>query len=245
MDNFNNILKGIKENDVMVQSACETLQEKYSKKVALDLLFYLKCKHRYDIVLRLILGLFKDKQFEIEFVKLFFDILKYHFPYEKWEEYSDELMNIILNNEYAIGQEQLKVFAYTLEILYAKGTISSRTLLTTVFSYINEPDNSFGILNQETVIIRAAKAAYACNQYNIKNKIAELNNTKIEIDKQGLKGLKRIVNYYLGLCHEKVLNDKQTNYIKKSSEKGFLLANLYIEHIKFNFEASKKVVKSA
>ena len=31
MDNFNNILKGIKENDVMVQSACETLLDKYSK----------------------------------------------------------------------------------------------------------------------------------------------------------------------------------------------------------------------
>ena len=245
MDNFNNILKGIKENDIMVQSACEALQEKYSKKVALDLLLYLNFKHRYNIVLRLILGLFNDKQFDIEFVKLFCDILKSHFPYEKWEEYSDDLMNIIRNNEYAIGQEQLKVFAYTLEILYAKGTISSMVLLTTVFSYINEPDNSFGILNQETVIIKAAKVTYACNQYNIKNKIAELNNIKNQIDIQGLKGLKRIVNYYLGLCHEKVLNDKQTNYMQKSSEKGFLLASLYIEHIKFNFETSKKVVKSA
>lgn len=228
---LHNELEGIKHNSVMFNAAKEALNEGYDKATMIDAIHYMVNNHYVENALSIITKLCEESIFDVEYVTIYCNILEKHFPYKNWLDYRDRMKNVLLKSGKYLEHHNLELLANTFEILYAKGIDKDEDILALIYDFLQPNTSPLESLTERDVRIKAARIAYRCNEYNAKQSINEINNLITSIKKQGIKGVKRIANYYLGLCERYILKNLGGSHIEKSKNKEFYLAITYIENI--------------
>ena len=230
-------------NTCMFLSSREHLEKEYNETEMIDLLIYLQNRNLTDNCINMILNLFKDKYINPKYMEILCELLLNKFPYNKWEEYEDSICAIIKNDSYLFPQELLCQLADALEILHAKAIVTDTTLLSILYNNISVNPCIFDMPDMVNIRIKAAKIAYSCNCYTSKKCIEQLDELKTKIKQSGNKNLKRIINYYKGLCyktHKTLSPIMAMQYINKSADKNFFLAKIYLEYYQFRCETKNK-----
>ncbi len=225
---LHNELEGIKHNSVMFNAAKEALNEGYDKTTMLEAINYMVNNHYADSAVSVITKLLEESIFDVEYVNAYCSILQKHFPYKNWLDYRDRMKNVLLSSGKYMEQHNLDLLANTFEVLYAKGIDKDEDILALIYSFLQPNTSPLESLAERDVRIKAARIAYKCNEYNAKQSINEINALMTTIKQQGIKGVKRVAKYYLGLCERHIMKNMGNCHIEESSQKNFYLAKLYL-----------------
>lgn len=223
-----NELEGIKHNSVMFNAAKEALNEGYDKTTMIEAIHYMMNNHYAENALSIITKLFEESIFDVEYVTIYCNILEKHFPYKNWIDYRDRIKSVLLSSGRYTEQHNLELLANTFEVLYAKGIDKDEDILALIYSFLQPNTSPLESLAERDVRIKAARIAYRCNEYNAKQCVCEINTLIANIKQQGIKGVKRVAKYYLGLCERYIMKNVGDCHIEESSQKDFYLAKLYL-----------------
>lgn len=226
--NLRNEFEGIKHNSVMFNAAKEVLNEGYDKATMIEAIYYMVSNHYAENALSVITKLFEESIFDVEYVTIYCNILEKHFPYKNWLDYRDRMKNVLLTSGKYMEQHNLELLANTFEILYAKGIDKDEDILALIYAFLRPNTSPLESLTERDVRIKAARIAYKCNEYNAIQSINEINALITMIKQQGIKGVKRVAKYYLGLCERYIMKNVGDCHIEESSQKEYYLAKLYL-----------------
>lgn len=223
-----NEFEGVKLNSVMFNAAKEALNEGYDKATMIEAIHYMMNNHYVENALSIITKLFEESIFDVEYVIIYCNIMEKHFPYKNWLDYRDRMKNVLLSSGKYMEQHNLELLADAFEILYAKGIDKDEDILALIYSFLQPNTSPLESLTERDVRIKAARIAYRCNDYNARQSINEINALITTIKQQGIKGVKRVAKYYLGLCERHIMKNMGNCHIEESSQKDFYLAKLYL-----------------
>lgn len=226
-----NEFEGIKLNSIMFNAAKDALKESYDKSTMIETINYMVNNHYADSAVSVITKLLEESIFDVEYVTAYCSILEKHFPYKNWLDYRDRMKNVLLSSGKYMEQHNLELLADAFEILYAKGIDKDQDILALIYSFLQPNTSPLDSLTERDVRIKAARIAYRCNEYNVKESIDKINALMAAIKQQGIKGVKRVAKYYLGLCERYTIKNMGNCQIEESCKKDFYLAKLYIENI--------------
>ncbi len=234
---YENSLYGINMEGIMFEAAKEDLLSKYNKQTMIDLLQHLMIKRQFNECYNMIVSLFKEGIAEDIYVDIFCKNLNDNFEWMEQEEVLAKIRATFKDKGYIFSHKQLLKLANAFELAYAKSGLGKEIVIE-VYQHISS-NNDFDFFSQEAIRIKCAKVAYSANKYNANEKIDQLLSLKRVVKRAGIKGVTMILNYYLGLCERYVPCDYEQFWMIKSKNRGFPLAEEFMNNITIHNEASK------
>lgn len=241
MQNFKNILEGIRKNDEVFYYIKEKISEEFSVKLFKNLISLPAIKDSYEEKFKLVLNVLKCGLENDEVISELCEMLITIQPY-LWKKYKKELLKEIIElNFFNYNRKnQLKLFD-TMETMYAKGYSGSLKIIQFILDYIRIDDSEIFSYNEETLRLKLAKKAYFANECNGDEKLEEINDIKNYLKKSEHYHYLGMLYYYKAICVSKMLQIYQKHspgfYMDKAKERKFKLA-MQFKYCKNNFETS-------
>ena len=242
MNNFKNALLGITLDEKCFLYLKEELLKDYSFGLVLDMLSLPCMKFETQHTLSLLFALLEDNEVNDTIVSMLCQHLA-DVTAERWPGCRERLGTLIEGHHLIFNRSQLMLLAHTLETMYAKVYEGTFRLLHLTYQRIPLSDVEFNPDSDDNMRIRLAKIAYSTTRYNVIEKLDVVDSIKRHLKASDRKHLLGMLNYYKGICLEAAdAKDEfkdSVHYICKARNRGFELANIYLNYRYINLETSK------
>lgn len=222
--------------------ACgSALDKKFDVQTVIELLSLPVLRHEHGLRCSLMLAAFEDGAIHDAFVREFCDCITSDPADCRIDETPEKLEQILKNKAPVFTTEQLLQMGNAFETLYAVGYETLTDIILTIYKAIHIPTIEFNPYSFENTRAMMARMAYCCKEYNYPIVIEDILAFYKDIKATGVKGLKGMAFYYIGLCQRFSQGKDPMWYMEISNNKNFHLAEIYLDHPKRNIyiETSK------